>query len=324
MVKTSGLCAMHYQRNLRHGHTDDTRRHRQPCTIDGCDAPSIAKGLCRKHYYRVQRTGTTDDPETKAKPTCSMEGCDKPRVAHGYCQAHYKRFQRHSDVIQTRPSDWGTREGHPLYVCWSGLMRYRRAVTVARWHDLWNFVEDIGESRPSPDHILTRLDADGPYGPGNVYWKEPTQSRKDEDFKRRAREYMRTWRRVNLRKAADVELRKRYGITIDQYEDMDAAQGGVCAICGNEESRVDHWTKNISRLAVDHDHKTSNVRALLCHAHNVSLGGFGDDPMLLAKSIEYLARHSDDHAGILNEAIAYLTAARDALAQPVESRNACL
>lgn len=59
------------------------------------------------------------------------------------------------------------------------------------------------------------------------------------------------------------QLRNRYGITTDQYDDMLAAQGGTCAICGRP-------PKN-RRLYVDHDHDNGRVRGLLCASCNSSL-----------------------------------------------------
>lgn len=59
-------------------------------------------------------------------------------------------------------------------------------------------------------------------------------------------------------------LRHRYGITIEQYDFMLQAQGGVCKICLQEDPK--------GRLAVDHCHKTGRVRGLLCRICNNQLG----------------------------------------------------
>ena len=79
-------------------------------------------------------------------------------------------------------------------------------------------------------------------------------------------------------------LRRKYGITPEQYDEMLAAQGGGCAICGRP-PRPD-----IS-LHVDHDHATGAVRGLICFQHNNALGDFDDDPTLLAKAVAYLHAH---------------------------------
>jgi len=66
------------------------------------------------------------------------------------------------------------------------------------------------------------------------------------------------------------------------------AQGGVCKLCSKPETRVNPQTGGVSRLAVDHCHKTGVVRGLLCLDCNTGLGKFGDDPTLLLKAVEYL------------------------------------
>ena len=71
----------------------------------------------------------------------------------------------------------------------------------------------------------------------------------------------------------------RYGITKEQYEKLLEEQGGRCAIC-----------KRFRKLVVDHDHKTKQVRGLLCSGCNILLGHLGDDSSLLENGIKYLKR----------------------------------
>lgn len=66
-------------------------------------------------------------------------------------------------------------------------------------------------------------------------------------------------------RARDARLLKKYGITGSQYELRLLNQGGACAIC-----RRFPKTK---RLCVDHDHKTGQVRGLLCYMCNRKLIG---------------------------------------------------
>jgi hypothetical protein len=51
-------------------------------------------------------------------------------------------------------------------------------------------------------------------------------------------------------------IEKEYGITGEEYDALLRAQGGVCFICQRK--------PRTKRLAVDHDHKTGEVRGLLC------------------------------------------------------------
>jgi hypothetical protein len=78
---------------------------------------------------------------------------------------------------------------------------------------------------------------------------------------------------------------KKYGLTDDEYQSMVSRQSGCCAICGNpEEGR---------QLAIDHDHRTGEVRELLCFRCNNGLGCFQDNPGLLSAAIDYLTKHKE-------------------------------
>src|SRR5690606_28752964 len=95
----------------------------------------------------------------------------------------------------------------------------------------------------------------------------------------------------NREAARRRQLRNNFGITAEQYRQMHAAQGGVCAICGEPETRTRGG--KVCDLAVDHDHATGAVRQLLCSRCNTGLGWFRDDPELLATAAEYVTRHRD-------------------------------
>lgn len=70
--------------------------------------------------------------------------------------------------------------------------------------------------------------------------------------------------------ARNKRLLRTYNMTIEDYDQMLDEQEGVCAICGEHETRRLHGV--IARLSVDHDHKTGKVRGLLCTNCNVGLG----------------------------------------------------
>lgn len=80
-----------------------------------------------------------------------------------------------------------------------------------------------------------------------------------------------------IKRNPDHFLRVRYGITQQDYDNILIKQKGTCAICSN-----------ITRLAVDHDHKTGKIRGILCFKHNTSLGHFNDSIEELEKAIKYL------------------------------------
>ncbi len=87
-------------------------------------------------------------------------------------------------------------------------------------------------------------------------------------------------------------LKNRYGITLEQYQDMWLAQNGKCAICGKSEmGKNTSGTPN--SMNVDHCHTTGRVRGLLCNACNTSIGKMGEDPTRLRAAAMYL--ESDSH-----------------------------
>lgn len=88
----------------------------------------------------------------------------------------------------------------------------------------------------------------------------------------------------------DSVYRKKFGITLVDYENILVSQGGCCAICKTDKP-MGHGKKN-GRFSVDHDHKTGKVRGLLCHHCNVGIGSLKDDLDIMVSSIRYLMKHS--------------------------------
>jgi hypothetical protein len=83
-------------------------------------------------------------------------------------------------------------------------------------------------------------------------------------------------------------LYRNYRITPDKFELMLKNQNNVCAICKNNETRINKKLNLIKNLSVDHCHKTGKVRGLLCNNCNTSLGRFKDSIELLESAINYL------------------------------------
>lgn len=85
-----------------------------------------------------------------------------------------------------------------------------------------------------------------------------------------------------------VEIKRRYGCTLEQYNQMLITQSGKCAICDT----LHNPAEKKGRLYVDHDHDTGAVRALLCKHCNSMLGYAKDSVETLEKAISYLKKHS--------------------------------
>jgi len=76
----------------------------------------------------------------------------------------------------------------------------------------------------------------------------------------------------------DNRLKRKYGISLEDYEAMFASQDGCCKICKISDED----------LVVDHCHETGIVRGLLCSSCNWGLGNFKDNADLLQAAEEYL------------------------------------
>lgn len=79
-----------------------------------------------------------------------------------------------------------------------------------------------------------------------------------------------------------ADLKRKYGITVEQFTAQLELQDYKCAICGKEHD-PDKWS-----FAVDHCHVTGKVRGLLCLNCNNGIGKLKDSVDLLSKAIEYL------------------------------------
>jgi hypothetical protein len=92
-------------------------------------------------------------------------------------------------------------------------------------------------------------------------------------------------------------IKSNYGLTRAQYDSLLILQNGVCAICrrGPEGSGK-------KRLTVDHDHRTGEVRGLLCNHCNVALGNLRDDPLVTRAAAAYL-ESSHDHVELVKKLV---------------------
>lgn len=82
-------------------------------------------------------------------------------------------------------------------------------------------------------------------------------------------------------------LKRRYGLTVSDYQTLLTLGSGRCWICLRLPGR--------RRLSVDHDHKIGHgkkeaVRGLLCFKCNLGLQRFNDDPARLHRAGDYLER----------------------------------
>lgn len=82
-------------------------------------------------------------------------------------------------------------------------------------------------------------------------------------------------------------FKRKFNITLEDYNNLAIQQNHVCAICKSIQKH-----SNNEHLFVDHCHKTGKVRGLLCHKCNTAIGLMNDDPQLFEKAILYVKKTS--------------------------------
>lgn len=97
---------------------------------------------------------------------------------------------------------------------------------------------------------------------------------------------MRKYYAANKGKWRESDLRRKYGITLAQYDELKAKQGGGCAICKATVGEA----KRGRALYVDHDHTSGEVRGLLCGRCNTAIGYLRDHPAYAHALLGYLMR----------------------------------
>ena len=79
-------------------------------------------------------------------------------------------------------------------------------------------------------------------------------------------------------KSRRQHLKYNYGLTLKEFEELKLKQDNKCAICKDK----------LTTCHIDHDHKTKQIRALLCNNCNTGIGLFKENPQKLQQAIEYL------------------------------------
>lgn len=75
-------------------------------------------------------------------------------------------------------------------------------------------------------------------------------------------------------------FKRTHGLTPEQVELVMRAQRRHGVICIRP--------INVKTAHLDHDHKTGELRALLCFSCNSAIGNFGDDPERMRRAASYL------------------------------------
>ena len=138
-------------------------------------------------------------------------------------------------------------------------------------------------------------------------WRNENRERKNEmersrraanieHERARARDYARRYRAEHPEKSRlstrASHMKAKYGISIEMYEAMYRAQGGICACCGRVPT-----TRH--PLVIDHAHDTGVVRGLLCRWCNIALGHLGDTEDGVARAVDYLRKAAGQPSNVI-------------------------
>ena len=75
-------------------------------------------------------------------------------------------------------------------------------------------------------------------------------------------------------------LKYKYGLTLEEYKKLKSKCDNKCMICNKKR-----------KLFIDHNHKTKQVRGLICHNCNFILGLAYDKLEILKNAYKYLKNH---------------------------------
>lgn len=254
------------------------------CTEEACDREVYAKGLCARHYQRARSAGTLPPSLVTEIPCahCGTPMANRKTLRAKFCSVECKNDARSElEKLARRVNNSGRtcewcggpmRDDAPAnaLTCspkcgWSrsnhvaGNAAKRREARRAAWEATKPPCAECGGEIPSTRRPGVKF--------CSVECKKKAQGAR--------------WRAA----APGYMRRYNYGMTDEQYAALLDKQGGGCAIC-----RTTEWNGRHPVPHVDHDHRTGEVRGILCHACNLGLGKFRDDPGLLAAAIAYLTR----------------------------------
>lgn len=113
-------------------------------------------------------------------------------------------------------------------------------------------------------------------------WAEDYRAKHSKEH----REYDKKRYRENPHRLRKGNLKRKYGLTLSQYDDMFNKQNGCCAGCNKPQSEFKKM------LSVDHRHSDGKIRGLLCERCNPVLGYVGESIPTLERLIQYLKDHN--------------------------------
>lgn len=235
---------------------------------------------CIRGYHKARHANDIAARPPRQPPPrvpCKFDACTGFAHSRGWCKGHYERWRRNGSpeplriLRPNRTEEQYAAEEKTCSTC-------KRAQSIDAFHDR-------SDSPDGKSYICRQC-----VGERNAKVRERTATSQEFRDKRAAysKKYRQAYREDMAERQRASKLWINYGITLDEYEALYRAQGGVCKICGggpedDPEQARKQW------LAVDHCHESGRIRGLLCGNCNVGLGNFRDDPNLLNTAMAYLS-----------------------------------
>lgn len=241
---------------------------------------------------------------------CSVEGCGKDVHSKGMCQSHYRYLQRHGSLEQVPRAKPGPKQDPSKpYSKYKTPVPRKLKTHCPQGHEyteentyVYNGVRSCKVCRKTK----TKAYRKSPHGPTVVNGKKypngigvtnalKTHCPKGHEYTlentsltKAGSRVCRECNRINLR----IQNKKRYGISIEEYDAMLFLQEGKCAIC----KRV--FNNEVKAPHIDHDHMCCPgerscgkcVRGLLCGKCNSAIGLLEDSAESARAAVDYLTK----------------------------------
>lgn len=101
----------------------------------------------------------------------------------------------------------------------------------------------------------------------------------------------REWRAANPEKVKRMNLRRAFGITVEEAVEIWEKQGCSCAVCSTpvrSPAECGAYSDRGTASYVDHNHATGEVRGILCNRCNTGIGLLKDSVANLQAATAYL------------------------------------
>lgn len=149
-------------------------------------------------------------------------------------------------------------------------------------------LSEFAKDKYNPDGLTYRCKKCRNIHYNEFYKRNPEKQKiKNDSQKENRKKYYSS--EEGIKSSRRSHLKRAFGISLEQYEDMFNIQNGKCAICNDFKTHDKHGV-----LAVDHCHKTGKIRDLLCFKCNTVLGSVNDNIEILKNMINYLNKHNNN------------------------------